>query len=41
MQIFKTFFKVMKQYKISLSIYTAIIIFMLLMMTTGRKQTKK
>lgn len=37
MQIFKTFFKVMKQYKISLSIYTAIIIFMLLMMTTGQK----
>ena len=37
MQIFKTFFKVMKQYKISLAIYTAIIIFMLLMMTGGEK----
>ena len=37
MQIFKTFFKVMRQYKISLAIYSAIIIFMLLMMTGGEK----
>ena len=33
MQIYKTFFKVMSKYKISLSLYTAIIIFMLIAMT--------
>jgi len=35
MQIFKTFFKVMNQFKLSLALYTAIIISMLLMMTGG------
>lgn len=35
MQIYKTFFKVMKKYKISIALYTAIIVFMLVAITAA------